>query len=671
MIHAHAELEYDDDGKPILMSGFAQDITDRYRAEQALREAEQRFRDFAEATSDWFWELGPDLRFTWLSDQLTDSSGFPRDHYIGRTPREIGAPLYNQENWERYISLIEAHEPVRGIYFTRPAKDGSERNFRLNAVPVFAPDGSFQGYRGTGREFATDAGADERIQRVRDRFMNAIEYISEGMALFDENERLMVCNSQFLEFAITNSVQSPIGMSFEDLVRENVHAGYISVPEPMAEEWIAWRIRRFRDSGDPFELVVGGRHLLIHEQRLPEGGTIYVSSDITEIKEHEEQLRQSQKMEVVGQMTGGVAHDFNNVLAVISGNLELLGEKLTGNGEHHAFVQKCLDAADRGAALTQRLLAFSRKTPLAPQTIDVAVLMQDLPSLFHRTLGENISVEIDIPDNLSTVFADPVQLENAILNLAVNARDAMPSGGKLIIEAANRTVGEEDVRKFSVLAAGEYVMIAVSDTGIGMPRDVVEKAFEPFFTTKPTGKGSGLGLSMVYGFSRQSQGDVIIYSEEGRGTSIKILLPVSEESAARAKSEDRATIVEGKGESILVVEDDPAVRELAVDLLNSLNYHVIAANDGPDALEIVDSGDRIDLLFTDIVLPRAMDGVELARQAVSKRPELKVLYTSGYTENAFKGAYAGADGPELLNKPYHKAALSHSIRHALERPIHH
>ena len=410
---------------------------------------------------------------------------------------------------------------------------------------------------------------------------------------------------------------------------------------------------------------------MIHEQRLPEGGTVYVASDISEIKEREEQLHQAQKMEVVGQMTGGVAHDFNNVLAVISGNMELLGEKLAGNREHQEFIRKCIDAADRGAALTQRLLVFSRKTPLAPQSIDVATLMHDLPSLLLRTLGENIAIEIAVPNDLSTVFADPVQLENAILNLAINARDAMPSGGKLTIEAENRTVGEEDARRFLALTPGDYVMIAVSDTGTGMPREVVEKAFEPFFTTKPTGKGSGLGLSMVYGFSRQSQGDVIIYSEEGHGTSIKILLPVSETGEAKPGPDDRAEIVQGNGESILVVEDEPAVRELAVELLNSLNYHVTSANDGPDALDIMDSEDHFDLLFTDIVLPRSMDGVELARQTVSRRPELKVLYTSGYTEHAFKGSYTGADGPELLNKPYHKAALSRSVRQAIDRPMRH
>ncbi len=669
VVHAQGESVYGEDGKPLHMSGTMQDITARNAIENVLRTAEQRFRDFAEASSDWFWEIGPDLRFTWVSDRLAERSGFPLEHFIGKTSRELGPPSSNRAEWEHYLRQLDAHEPVRGFYFKRLTADGSERHFRLSGKPVFAADGTFMGYRGAGREFTDEADAEERLERVRDQFLNAMEYISEGLALFDADERLVMCNSQFREFVIADTIAAPIGTRFEELVQASVRAGRVSVPEQMTEEWIAWRVERFRDPGEPFELVVDGRHLLIHEKRLPEGGTIYVNADITEIKEREEQLRQAQKMEVVGQMTGGVAHDFNNVLAVISGNLELLGERLGDNEEHQEFVRKCLDAAERGSTLTQRLLAFSRKQPLMPQAIDVAALMRDLPSLLHRTLGEDIAIEIAVPDDLSTVFADPGQLENAILNLAVNARDAMPGGGRLTIAAANRTIGEEESGRPAQLTPGDYVMITVSDTGTGMSPEVVEKAFEPFFTTKPMGKGSGLGLSMVFGFSRQSRGDVVISSEIGRGTSVRMFLPGSDAAAAETRGEDRGTIVRGKGESILVVEDDPAVRELAVDLLNSLNYHVISANDGPDALDIMDAVSQIDLLFTDVVLPKAMDGVELARRAVSKRPGLKVLYTSGYTEGAFRGSYAGPDGLDLLNKQYHKAALARSIRDALDQPM--
>lgn len=668
VVHQQGDVVHDDAGKPIHMSGTVQDITRRKAVEQALRDAKQRFRDFAEASSDWFWELGPDLRFTWVSDRLLGSTGRSREYFIGHTTRELESPSTDPEKWGCYLDQLDAHEAIRGFYFKRKREDGGELDIRLSLKPIFAPDGTFKGYRGTGRDFTSESAAEAKIERVRDQFLNAIEYISEGIALFDENERLVFSNGQFREFVVAKEVATPFGTKFEDLVRANVRAGLLAVPEQMVEEWIVWRLERFRNPGGPFELVITGRHLLIHEQRLPGGGTIHVHSDITEIKEREEQLRQSQKMEVVGQLTGGVAHDFNNVLAVISGNLELLEERLADREDHREFVRKCLDAAGRGATLTQRLLAFSRKQPLTPQSVDAGLLVKDLPSLLHRTLGEDIAIETSVPDDLWAVFADPVQLENALLNLAINARDAMPSGGRLTIEATNRVVGRQDAMRLGELAAGEYVMIAVSDTGCGMPPDVVEKAFEPFFTTKPSGKGSGLGLSMVYGFSRQSNGEVVIDSAPGRGTSVSIFLPRSKQDAAQAVTGTKEAIVAGNGESVLVVEDDPAVRELATNMLDSLNYRVIAANDGPAALDSMDSAGGIDLLFTDIVLPKTMDGVELARQALTRWPDLKVLYTSGYTDRSFAGDCAPSDGTRLLNKPYYKAELARSIRTALDQP---
>ena len=393
---------------------------------------------------------------------------------------------------------------------------------------------------------------------------------------------------------------------------------------------------------------------------------------VAEQKRTEEALRQAQKMEAVGQLTGGIAHDFNNLLTIVTGNVDMASRSLAAANIHDARAQRALDnamkGAERAASLTQRLLAFSRRQPLSPKPIDVDKLVVSMSDLLNRALGETIQLEIVTSPGLWRVEADPNQLESALLNLAVNARDAMPAGGDLVIESTNARLDEEYSAAHAEVAPGQYIVIAVTDTGSGMPRHIQERVFEPFFTTKEVGKGTGLGLSMVYGFVKQSGGHIKIYSEEGRGTTIKIYLPrLHSEIGADVESHLAQGLEESPAsETILVVEDDDDVRAYTVECLRELGYRVLEAHDGPSALRLLErQQEPVDLLFTDVVMP-GMTGSELADLAREQVPHLKVLYTSGYTRNAIVHGGRLDAGVEMIAKPFTYAALAQKIRDVLD-----
>jgi PAS domain S-box-containing protein len=391
----------------------------------------------------------------------------------------------------------------------------------------------------------------------------------------------------------------------------------------------------------------------------------YALTDITESNKLEQQLRQAQKLDAIGQLTGGVAHDFNNMLTVITGTIDILAEGVADKPELLAIANLISEAADRGADLTGHLLAFARKQPLQPRKTDIRQVATEAANLLRPTLGEQIEIEWRLQEDAWPAIVDPAQLITAILNLAFNARDAMPEGGKLTIETANVFLDEAYASAHSEVTPGAYVMIAMSDTGPGIPAPIRDKIFEPFFTTKEPGKGTGLGLSMVYGFVKQSGGHIKLYSEEGHGTTFKIYLPRD-----RSLTDEAADIVlpsrlEGGSETILIVEDDATVRASVTTQLGSLGYKVIAASNAQEALAIVDSGAAFDLLFTDVIMPGPMNGRRLAEEAAKRRPNLKVLFTSGYTENAIVHHGRLDPGVLLLAKPYRKSDLDRMIRKAL------
>jgi CheY-like chemotaxis protein len=378
-------------------------------------------------------------------------------------------------------------------------------------------------------------------------------------------------------------------------------------------------------------------------------------------------------MEAVGQLTGGIAHDFNNLLTVVTGNIGMAQRALDAANVTDARTRRALTGAmkgaERAATLTQRLLAFSRRQPLAPKVVDVDKLVVGMSDLLQRSLGELIKLQIIIAPGLWRVEADPNQLESAILNLAVNARDAMPEGGELVIETANARLDEDYAASHAEVPAGQYVMIAVTDSGTGMSKTVLERAFEPFYTTKEIGKGTGLGLSMIYGFTKQSGGHIKIYSEEGQGTTVKMYLPRLLRDAA--SDDDSGSLTSGfeaspRQETILVVEDDDDVRAYTVDCLRELGYRVLEAHDGPSALRLLERQEGpVDLLFTDVVMP-AMTGRELAEEAQKQQPRLRILYTSGYTRNAIVHAGRLDPGVDMIAKPFTFEALAEKVRDALD-----
>ncbi|MGQ9927310.1 MAG: PAS domain S-box protein [Chloroflexaceae bacterium] len=391
---------------------------------------------------------------------------------------------------------------------------------------------------------------------------------------------------------------------------------------------------------------------------------VSIQRDVTEQVALEEQLRQAQRLEAIGQLTGGVAHDFNNLLTVILGNAELLSEALADNLDLLPLARMISTAAQRGAALTQHLLAFARRQALDPRAVDVNRLITGMDELIRRALGEHIAIQLILAPDLWRALVDPAQLESALLNLCINARDAMPMGGTLTIETANVLLDQQYADRSMEVTPGAYVLVAVSDTGTGIAPEHLPHVFEPFFTTKEHGKGSGLGLSMVYGFVKQSRGHVTIYSEPGQGTTVRLYLPRTVEEAAGYETNVTGAW-RGENETILLVEDDEAVRHFARQQLTSLGYRVLEARTGPEALELVRAHDEIALLFTDIVMPGGISGRELVRAARQVRPGLKVLYTSGYTENVIVHHGHLDPGVLLLSKPYRRADLARKVREAL------
>ena len=405
----------------------------------------------------------------------------------------------------------------------------------------------------------------------------------------------------------------------------------------------------------------------------PEGGLIYCyGRDVTveveqaeSLRRTEEALRQSQKMEAVGQLTGGLAHDFNNLLAGISGSLDLLQRRVEQGrvGDLDRYIIAAQGAAKRAAALTHRLLAFSRRQTLDPRPINVAALIQGMTELVQRTVGPAITVETVGMVGLWTALVDPNQLENALLNLCINARDAMPDGGRLTIETGNRWMDDRTARERDV-RPGQYLSICVTDTGTGMPPDVVARAFDPFFTTKPLGQGTGLGLSMIYGFATQSGGQVRIYSEVGQGTTVCIYLPrhYGDAAAPDAPAAAPGALPHGTGEAVLIVDDEATIRMLVSDVLGDLGYLAVEAEDGPSALKVLQGPARVDLLVTDVGLPGGMNGRQVADAARALRPGLKVLFITGYAENAAVGNGQLDPGMAVMTKPFAMDDLAAKIR---------
>ncbi|NVN84447.1 MAG: response regulator [Rhodopseudomonas sp.] len=517
------------------------------------------------------------------------------------------------------------------------------------------------------RDVSTKAAA---LQHEKDTFESIMTTMAECVLLLDRNGNIIYANRANQDLLGSLNVT---GTEWRDLYDILLPDGVTLLPP---EQWPTARALR-GETVDNYELIYRRResgktvHVMgsarpIWDAAGTQTGAVVVFRDVTELRATERKLHQSQKLEAIGQLTGGVAHDFNNMLTVITGTAEILIEDLGDRPELANLAKMIAQAADRGADLTRHLLAFARKQPLQPSNVNVNAMVLGVQQLLRPTLGEHIEIEAMLEDDAEPAHIDPSQLSAALLNLAVNARDAMPNGGKLMIETGNVVLDDSYAHDNPDVRPGAYVMIAVSDTGIGIPANLRDKVFDPFFTTKEVGKGTGLGLSMVYGFVKQSNGHIKIYSEEGHGTTIRLYLPRAD---VKAETTAVASPIAGGSETIIVVEDDSLVRDFVVTRLRSLGYQTIAVSDGRAALKLVEDGVPFDLLFTDMIMPGGLNGRQLAEAAARHRP-IKVLYTSGYTENAIVHHGRLDAGVLLLPKPYRKLDLARMVRIALQsKPI--
>jgi signal transduction histidine kinase/FixJ family two-component response regulator len=509
---------------------------------------------------------------------------------------------------------------------------------------------------------SSQAETEQRLLALRLR--TSLDSLSQGIAVFGADRGLTNWNYCFQELLELPKAMVRSGTPYVAF-QEYTTRDDVSLLE--SEDQIRHE-RRVPGAPIAYERIrPDGRHLEVRRSSMPDGGFVLTVTDMTKRAQAEGILREAQKMQAIGQLTGGIAHDFNNLLTVILGNLEFVRAKLAGEGPLQTRIERATWAAQRGATLTSQLLAFARKQPLAPAPIDLAASIPDLIPLLQRTLGEHIDIRYVGTAGLWPAMADPAQLESAVLNLALNARDAMPGGGRLTIETANKTLDAEYACQHGEVTAGDYAMLAVSDTGHGMTADVIARVFEPFFTTKPDGKGTGLGLAMVFGFIKQSGGHVKIYSEPSEGTTVRLYLPraVGATIASRHPVDTPAHLPRGSA-TILVVEDEAAVREIAVAILTDLGYRVIEAGDGEEGLRAFDANaNAIDLLLSDVVLPGALRGRDMVDRILAVRPEVKVLYMSGYTENAIVHHGRLDDGVQLISKPFKRDQLASKVAEVL------
>ncbi len=736
---------------------------------RALEASQQRLTDFAEAASDWLWEMDDELRFSYASDRFYEISGLDPKAFIGRRQDLAAKAEPDSQEWRNHLFDLGARRPFRDFTYGERHPDGHVLWFRLSGRPVFDDDGAFVGYRGTGTDITGEVRAREEAVESTQRFLDAIENVSDGIAFWDAQDRFLLCNRIFRTQAGEAKHLLVRGTRFEDYIRDVLkHTGRDVSPEE-EELWVKRRVAERRNMPNAVEVLREGTWLLIRENRSPDGGSVSVTTDVTSLKQREqelqqvtdavpmllgyfdkdlhyrlvnrtfeewfgvkredildksvsdtiapqtyekivpymeaalegknvrfettlpffdsstvpryagerhieatytpdvneqggvegffvaanditerklteEQLHQSRKMEAVGQLTGGVAHDFNNLLAVIVGSLNLLEDRVDTEKEH-------------------KLVASA----LMAEVTDANELIEGLIEMLRRTLGVAIEIHTDLGGDLWKMEVDRGQLENALLNLTINARDAMPDGGSLSIETHNVVLDFPYTEQYEGLSPGAYVMIAVSDTGVGMTPETLDHAVEPFFTTKDMGQGSGLGLSMIYGFLRQSGGHMRIYSEVGHGTVVRLYIPTAEGEEIEAESGlDAASGFASRGERILVIEDDAEVRATTLGMLHNLGYDTLEAETGEQALSQLDSEPAIDLVFTDVFLPGGMNGPDIAREIKSRLPDMPILFTSGYSADQISGNEGTDESVQLITKPFEISQLARKLREALD-----
>ena len=761
------------------MKSQSGDVDDVQPAASELCNDVTRLRDFAEAASDWFFEMDENLKFTYVSEGHKEVVGVEPEQVIGQTRWEAHSHRRVKEEdhlWQAHIATMHAHKDWKNFTYTLIRDDGERRLISNSAKALFNDNGIFIGYRGVGRDVTHEANNQAKLFSVLDLVPDAIITIDqhgliasfspaaeklfgyEFAEVIGQNVKMLMpspyrdAHDEYLEryhktgkrkiIGVGREVEAqkkdgtvfPINLAVNEILIDGrrMYTGVVSdLSELRQAQAFSDRLGRILDrslneiyvfecdslrfvqvnygarrnmgySSAEFRKLTpvdikpeftqaefdkmlrplrdGSQDILdfktLHQRK--DGSTYPVEihlqlmrtekppvfaaiiQDITEIERREAILQQSQKMEAIGQLTGGIAHDFNNLLSVIIGNNELLGRRLD-DPRMCRFLDNSTGAAERAAQLTSQLLTFARQQPLEPRVIDPNDLVLEMLDMLQRTLGETIELEAVLAPDIGRMLADPNQVHNALLNLAINARDAMPNGGRLIIETSNVELDESAIRSRADAEPGQYVRLSVRDTGTGMTPEVRARVLEPFYTTKEQGKGTGLGLSMVHGFAKQSGGHVDIYSELGLGTAISLYLPNA--SAAPVMQlqglvEDTASAT---GETVLVVEDDPNVREVTIDRLEHLGYRIVEAQNAKEALDVLSSGTKVDVLLTDVVMPGGMTGIELVEQIRPTYPTIKAILSSGYAPDAT----TLIPKTPWLRKPYTLSELARTLREVL------
>ena len=599
-----------------------------------------------------------------LNPAVEKMFGFSGDGLIGRNVNVLmPEPFRSRHDGYLRHHLETGERKIIGI--------GRQVMARRKNGAIFPVHLSVSAFEAEGQKYFTGILHDLSEQRVgvlaEQALLQAIfNQLPDAVLIVDPQSRITLCNP---------AVMRVFGYAPEELIGQSMAVLHETPAEFQRAQELNERLKeheplglrtiRFRrKSGEAFpaETVVSA----LHDQDGHFIGFLSLNRDISQQVVQDQALRKSQRMEAIGQLTGGIAHDFNNLLTIITGNLELLEMELQSN-DHRDLLARANDAALMGARLTNRLLTFARRRRLEPVVLDLNDQVLSMAELLRRTLGETIALATLLAPRLWSVKADPSEIENAVLNLAINARDAMPAGGKLVLETKNVVLDERDVATEVGVQPGDYVRLSVSDTGVGMGPEILARVFEPFFTTKEPGKGTGLGLSVLYGFVKQSGGHVTVYSEVGKGTTVNLYLPrvtTALETTATARGERAAT--QRAGETILLVEDNAEVRRVSARRVGNLGYTVIEAENAARAIEVLSSGKKVDLIFSDVVMPGGMSGFDLARWAKQHASSVRVLLTSGFAEDVARAGETTAPDLEILRKPYTGDELARALRTALD-----
>jgi PAS domain S-box-containing protein len=635
------------------------------RSLAALRRSESNYRAIFDAVNDAIFVHEPETGAILNSNRrASEMYGYSQQEMAGLGPQVLsaGVPPFTMKEAEEKIRKAKQGEPQ---LFEWKAKDRTGRLFWVEVNLRLVSLNGDQRVLAAVRDISARKEAEERLRESEELSRLVAENVTDLIAVLDLDGRRLYNSPSYAEILgdpeQLRGTESFVEIHPED--RERIKTVFLTTVQTGRGHRAEFRFL-LKDGSVRF---VESQGSVIRDVEGKPSKVVVVSRDITARKQLEEQLLQAQKMEAVGRLAGGIAHDFNNLLTVILGFTDLALQRLEADSPVREQLEEVRKASQRAASLTRQLLAFSRRQVLQPQALDLNAVVANVEKMLHRLIGEDVELKTTLRSEISRVQLDPAQVEQVILNLAVNARDAMPQGGKLTIETANVDLDEEYASRHAGITPGCYVMLAVSDTGFGMDSETKSRVFEPFFTTKPVGKGTGLGLSVVYGIVRQSGGHIWVYSEPGKGTQFKIYFPALEDRAPQRTQLPQTLVQRPKAaETILLVEDEEGVRELAANILEAEGYKVLKTDSPKEAVRIADRHDGpIHLLLTDVIMP-GMSGPKLAEHLAFSRPDMKALFMSGYTDDAASGHGVVAPGTPFLEKPFVRSALIRKIHEVLE-----